>query len=78
MYMFEYGVLGLLAGLVGSIGALVLTWLLTEQILDTTWVPVFSTNFLGVLLTAVLVLIVGVLSSVDVIFRKPLLTLRSE
>ena len=78
MYMFEYGVLGLLAGLVGSIGALVLTWLLTEQILDTTWVPVFSTNFLGVLLTAVLVLVVGVLSSVDVIFRKPLLTLRSE
>ena len=78
MYTFEYGVLGLLAGLVGSIGALLLTWLLTEQILDTTWVPVFSINIFGVLLTTVLVLVVGVLSSIDVIFRKPLLTLRSE
>ena len=39
MYVFEYGVLGTLAGLVGSVGALALTWALTRQVLDVPWTP---------------------------------------
>ena len=78
MYVFEYGVLGTLAGLVGSIGALALTWALTRQVLDVPWTPAPAINVAGVLVTAVVVLVVGVASSVDVLRRKPLLTLRAE
>ncbi len=78
MYVFEYGVLGTLAGLVGSIGALALTWALTRQVLDVPWTPAPAINVGGVLVTAVVVLVVGVASSVDVLRRKPLLTLRAE
>ncbi len=78
MYVFEYGVLGTLAGLVGSIGALALTWALTRQVLDVPWTPAPAINIGGMLVTAVVVLVVGVASSVDVLRRKPLLTLRTE
>ncbi len=78
MYLFEYGVLGTLAGMVGSIGALALTWVLTRQVLDVPWTPAPAVNVGGVLVTAVVVLVVGVASSVDVLRRKPLLTLRAE
>ena len=78
MYVFEYGVLGTLAGLVGSIGALALTWALTRQVLDVPWTPAPLINVGGVLVTALVVLVVGVASSVDVLRRKPLLTLRAE
>lgn len=78
MYVFEYGVLGLLAGLVGSTGALALTWVLTRQVLDVPWTPAPAINVAGVLITALVVLVVGVASSVDVLRRKPLLTLRAE
>lgn len=78
MYVLEYGVLGLLAGLVGSAGAMVLTWVLTRQVLEIPWSPVLHINVSGVLLTAAIVMIVGVGSSVDLLRRKPLLTLRAE
>lgn len=78
MYIFEYGVLGTLAGMVGSIGALALTWVLTRQVLDVPWTPAPVINVGGMLITALVVLVVGVASSVDVLRRKPLLTLRAE
>ena len=78
MYVFEYGVLGTLAGVVGSTGALALTWALTRQVLDVPWTPAPAINIGGVLVTAAVVLVVGVASSVDVLRRKPLLTLRAE
>lgn len=78
LYVLEYGVLGLLAGLVGSTGALGLTWVLARQVLDVAWTPVLAINVSGVLLTAAGVLVVGVVSSVDVLRRKPLATLRAE
>jgi len=78
MYVLEYGVLGVLAGVVGSAGAMVLTWVLTRQVLEIPWSPVLHINVLGVVLTAAVVLIVGVGSSVDLLRRKPLLTLRAE
>ena len=78
MYALEYGVLGILSGIVGSAGALILTWVLTKQLLEIVWMPVPLTNVLGIFLTAALVLVVGVLSSVDTLRRKPLLTLRGD
>ena len=78
MYVFEYGLLGVIAGTVGSGGSLILTWLLTRQVLEIAWAPVPLTTGMGVVLTAITVLVVGVLSSIDVLRQKPLLTLRAE
>ena len=78
MYVFEYGLLGLIAGTVGSGGSLILTWLLTRQVLEIAWTPAPLTTAMGVALTATLVLTVGVVSSLYVLRQKPLLTLRAE
>ena len=78
MLIIEYGVLGILAGTVGSVGALVLTWALTRQVFDITWFPAPLQNVGGIVVTATVVGIVGVVSSLDVLRRKPLATLRAE
>ena len=78
MYLLEYGVLGTLAGVVGSSGALLLTWALSRQVLDIPWQPAPGLNLLGVVLTAAVVAVVGIASSLDVLRRKPLATLRAE
>lgn len=78
MLALEYGVLGLLAGSVGSAGALVLTWALAEFVLGVTWFPSVQTNVLGVVVTAAAVAATGVVASLDVLRRKPLATLRAE
>ncbi len=78
MLLFEYGVLGSLAGAVGSAGAVALTWGVSRYALDIPW-RVFPVEHIeGVLLTAVLVASIGVLSSFDVLRNKPLSTLRAE
>ncbi|HUK34177.1 MAG TPA: FtsX-like permease family protein, partial [Vicinamibacterales bacterium] len=78
MLLLEYGVLGLLAGSVGSAGAVVLTWGVSRYALDIPW-KVFPTEHVaGVGLTAALVAAIGVLSSLDVLKNKPLATLRAE
>ena len=78
MLIIEYGVLGIVAGTVGSVGALVLTWALTRQVFDITWFPAPLQNVGGIVVTATVVGIVGVVSSLDVLRRKPLATLRAE
>jgi len=78
MLLFEYGVLGSLAGLVGSLGAIVLTWGVSRYALDIPWRIFAGEHAAGVLLTAVLVAAIGVLSSLDVLRNKPLATLRAE
>ena len=78
MLVLEYGVLGLVAGTVGSLGALILSWVLTRQVFEVAWFASPVTNATGVLLTTLAVGVVGVVSSIDVLRRKPLLTLRAE
>jgi predicted lysophospholipase L1 biosynthesis ABC-type transport system permease subunit len=78
MLLFEYGVLGLLAGTVGSLGAVALTWGVSRFALEIPWRIVASEHLGGVLATAILVALIGVLSSYDVLRGKPLLTLRAE
>ena len=78
MLALEYGVLGVLAGAVGSAGALVLTWALARYVLGITWFPSALTNVLGMVVTAAAVAVTGVVASLDVLRRKPLATLRAE
>jgi putative ABC transport system permease protein len=76
--LVEYGVLGLLAGLLGSAAAIALTWAVSKYGLEITWRFVPSVNLLGVIVALVLVMVVGVVSSWDVLVKKPLGILRSE
>ena len=78
MLLFEYGVLGSLAGLIGSLGAIVLTWGVSKYALEIPWKIVAGEHLAGVLLTAALVAVIGVVSSLDVLKNKPLATLRAE
>ena len=78
MLLFEYGVLGTLAGAVGSAGAVALTWGVSRYALEIPWRIFAGEHIGGVMLTAVLVGAIGVLSSLDVLRNKPLSTLRAE
>jgi putative ABC transport system permease protein len=78
MLMVEYGLLGSLAGAVGSFGALALGWGISWYALDIPWRPVLSENLIGTGATSVLIMVVGVGASADVLRRKPLATLRAE
>ena len=78
MLLFEYGMLGSLAGVVGSLGAVALTWGVSRYALEIPWRIFAGEHIGGVALTAVLVAAIGVLSSLDVLRHKPLATLRAE
>jgi putative ABC transport system permease protein len=78
MLLFEYGVLGLLAGAIGSLAAVGLTWGVSRYALDIPWRVSPAEHFWGIAATTVLVAVIGVLSSLDVLRHKPLLTLRAE
>jgi putative ABC transport system permease protein len=78
MLLFEYGVLGSLAGLIGSLGAIVLTWGVSRYALEIPWRVFAGEHIAGVVLTAILVSVIGVASSLDVLKNKPLATLRAE
>lgn len=76
--LVEYGVLGLLAGLIGSSAAIALTWAISEKALKLTWHFLPSVNLIGVGVSVLVVMLIGVLSSWDVMIKKPLGILRSE
>ena len=78
MLALEYSGLGLLAGLVGASGAIALTWGVSRHVLDIPWRPAPGLAAIGALVTMALVGIVGVMSSYDVLRKKPLGTLRAE
>jgi putative ABC transport system permease protein len=78
MLVIEYGLLGLLAGTVGSLGAIGLTWGVSQWALDIPWRFAPRETVGGLLVTTVLVAVVGVVASLDVLRRKPLATLRAE
>ena len=74
----EYGLLGLLAGMIGSGFAVALAWAVSRFVLEIDWFfdPVLVAT--GTLATTAIVVVVGCLASFDVLFRKPLSTLRSQ
>ena len=76
--VLEYGLLGLLAGGIGAGGALGLSWAISRYALDIPFRPLFGMSAIGVAVTAILVAVIGVVSSWEVLQRKPLATLRAE
>jgi putative ABC transport system permease protein len=76
--LLEYGVLGALAGTIGSVGAIALTWGISRFALDIPWTPLPLVSATGIVVSAVLVAAVGVIASWEVLQRKPLATLRAE
>jgi putative ABC transport system permease protein len=78
MLAVEYGLLGFLAGAVGSAGALALSWAVSTLVLDVPWRPTPGLVVAGIAASTALVTVVGVLASVDVLRSRPLATLRAE
>ncbi|MEQ1757440.1 MAG: FtsX-like permease family protein [Vicinamibacterales bacterium] len=78
MLVLEYGVLGAIAGTVGALGAIVLSWGVATYALDLPWDPTPSITIVGIVATSLLVAAIGVLASLDVLRNKPLSTLRAE
>jgi len=78
MVALEYSALGLLAGLIGAIGALALSWAVARYLLDIAWRPQPLLLAAGAVLTMALVAVVGVLASAEVLRQKPLGALRAE
>ena len=76
--LLEYGLLGLLAGAIGAAGAVGLTWAISRYALDIPFRPLVGLSVAGVVITALVVATVGVVSSWEVLQRKPLATLRAE
>ncbi|MFN0278901.1 MAG: ABC transporter permease [Pyrinomonadaceae bacterium] len=74
----EYGLLGLLSGIIAATFAVSLSYVVSRYLMDIEWQFEASTALAGVLITTILVTIVGVAASFDVLFRKPLATLRSQ
>jgi len=74
----EYGILGLLAGMIGAVFSTALSFAVSRYILDIEWEFSYAVVIAGILITAVLVMLIGVAASFDVLFRKPLVTLRSQ
>jgi putative ABC transport system permease protein len=74
----EYGLLGLVAGAIGSSGAMALSWGVSRFALDVPWHPQAGLVAAGLAGSVTLVLAVGLLASLDVLRRKPLGTLRAE
>jgi putative ABC transport system permease protein len=76
--LVEYGLLGLLAGLIGTAAGAGLSYVASRFVFDIRWSLTPPTNIAGVMATVVLVTLVGVVSTLDVLSRKPLAILRSQ
>jgi putative ABC transport system permease protein len=74
----EYGVLGILAGAIGAGFAVALSYLVCRFVLDIEWGFQPMLYLSGLAITALVVITVGTMASFDVLFKKPLSTLRSQ
>ena len=61
--LVEYGVLGAIAGTVGALGAIALSWAVARYALDLPWEPSASLTIAGIIVTAIFVAAVGVAAS---------------
>ncbi|MFZ1701533.1 MAG: FtsX-like permease family protein [Pyrinomonadaceae bacterium] len=74
----EYGLLGLLAGLIATGFSVTLSYVVTKYLMNIDWQFDPVVTLAGVVVTTLLVMLVGSAASFDVLFRKPLTTLRSQ
>jgi putative ABC transport system permease protein len=78
IFLVEYGLLGAAAGTIGAILATGLAWGVVHWILDVPWLFQPGVIALGILITIVITIAVGVLSSFHILGLKPLPVLRQE
>jgi putative ABC transport system permease protein len=78
MLLAEYGLLGLVAGLVGALAANAVAYAIAREVFEIEWTFAPAVNVAGVAATVLLVGAVGALSSLDVLARKPLAILRAQ
>lgn len=74
----EYGILGLVAGSIGAAFATALSYAVSRFVFDIEWEASVSLMLAGIAVTALIVMSVGAGVSFDVLFKKPLATLRSQ
>lgn len=78
IFATEYALLGLVAGLVGAVLSVGATWAMLTKVMDVKYqfepLPLLA----GTVLAALLTVVVGVLSTLDVLAAKPLQVLREE
>ncbi|MDT7687951.1 MAG: putative transport system permease protein [Acidobacteriota bacterium] len=78
MMLVEYGLLGLVAGVVGAAAANGLSFTVARYVFEIEWAFAPGLNAAGIAATILLVGAVGALSSLDVLTRKPLSILRAQ
>lgn len=76
--VLEYLALGLIAGVVATGFANILSYAVCRFLLNVEWEFATMPTLFGVILTGILVAVVGTLASFDLLFKKPLSTLRSQ
>jgi putative ABC transport system permease protein len=74
----EYGLLGLVAGVVGAAAANGLSYAVSRYVFEIDWAFAPLLNITGIAATILLVGAVGALSSLDVLTKKPLSILRAQ
>jgi putative ABC transport system permease protein len=74
----EYGLLGLVAGLIGAFAAEGLSYATSKYIFEIEWIFTPQINIIGVAATILLVTVVGAISTLDVLTQKPLGILRTQ
>ena len=72
----EYGLLGLLSGVIGAIFGVGLSFLVSSYLLSIEWHFDPKVPIVGIAATTFMVMLVGTLASFDVLYRKPLAILR--
>jgi putative ABC transport system permease protein len=76
--LVEYGLLGLVAGVIGALASNALSYAVARYVFEIPWKFASGVNLWGVAATVLLVGAVGALSSFDVLTRKPLGILRAQ
>lgn len=76
--LVEYGLLGLVAGVIGGAAAMGLSYAVARYVFEIPWQFTPAISLTGVAATVVVVCVVGALSSLDVLTQKPLGILRSR
>jgi putative ABC transport system permease protein len=74
----EYGLLGLVAGIIGSGAAVGLSYATSRYVFDIEWSFTPEINLTGIAITVAMVIAVGAASTIDVLSRKPLGILRAQ
>jgi putative ABC transport system permease protein len=74
----EYGLLGLVAGVIGAVAASALSYAVTRFVFEIPWDFSLKIILAGIASTIALVTMVGVISSFNVLTRKPLAILRAQ